>query len=397
MSTSNQVIVNLAAIKRNFLKLKSMVNDNTICMAVVKADAYGLGALKVANYLEKEADAFCVALPEEAKELNEAGIKKNILCLGFIPEEWDEYFIKNSIRPTVFNLETAQRLDKKAEKLSIKAPIHLALDTGHARIGFMWDDSKLLEKISSIAGLKHISIEGLYSHFATADEEDQTFYEIQMKRFNETTEKIEKNGIHIPIKHLANDASIMRKPSLTYDAIRLGIGIYGQYPSQFIKQKYPIALEPVFSWRCRITNIKLIKKGTTVSYGRKWSAPQDSIILTLQNGYADGYNRLLTNKADVLINGRRCPQVGTICMDQMMVDASKLLPEQIAIPEKNLIQKLPIKIADYVYLVGPDLGLPLDKQDRPITTDELAESTSTISYEILTSIGKRVSRCYIEQ
>ncbi len=382
MSTSNQIIVNLPAIKRNFNRMKNLSKEGSYCMAVVKADAYGLGAVEVAKYLEDDADAFCVALPEEAKELREGGVEKPILCLGYMPEEWDDYFIENSIRPSIFNVMTAERINRKAEKKGLVAPIHLALDTGHSRIGFMWNNPETIKNMEYISRLPNLEIEGIFSHFATADEEDPEFFEAQQDRFNRVTQELEKSGLRIPIKHLSNDAGIMRDSSISYDGVRIGIGIYGSYPSDFIKQDYPNDLEPVFSWRCKISNVKKISKGTGVSYGRTWTAPRDSIIATLQNGYADGYHRLLSNKARVLIKGYSCPQVGRICMDQMMVDVTGL--------------PVSVQINDYAYLIGRPFDDPAAPVDNPVTADELAAKASTISYEILTSIGKRVSRFYIK-
>lgn len=387
MSTSNQILVDLPAIKRNFKRMKNLSQDASYCMAVVKADAYGLGAVEISKYLADDADAFCVAIPEEAKELRDGGIEKPILCLGYMPEEWDNYFIDQAVRPAIFNVMTAERINKKAEIMGVKAPVHLALDTGHARIGFMWNDPETIKNMKYISSLSNLEIEGIFSHFATADEEDPEFFKAQQERFNSTIRELEGLGIKIPIKHLSNDAGIMRDSSISYDGIRIGIGMYGCYPSEFIKKYYPNDLEPVFSWRCKISNVKKISKGTSVSYGRMWTAQRDSIVATLQNGYADGYPRLVSNNAQVLIKGHRCPQVGRICMDQMMVDITDLTSK--------------VQINDYAYLIGRSLDDSSGSDettgsDKPITPDELANQASTISYEILTSIGKRVSRLYIK-
>ncbi|WP_162200040.1 alanine racemase [Kallipyga gabonensis] len=390
MTTRNRLVVNLKALKNNLMVLNSRKEDENPeakVFGVVKANAYGLGAVRVAREIEEEVDGFCVALPEEAKELVEAGIQKPILSLGYLPQEWMAYFAEKGIRPTLYDPDSAIAFNREAKKLGVCAPFHLAIDTGHSRIGILWDDEDRMEKIRAMAELDHLFLEGAFSHFASADEEDPAFTDRQFDRFLTVMEEMKEEGIAVPIRHIANDAALIRDPKYVLDGVRLGISLYGEFPSRAIRDLNPIDLEEVVAWKTVITNIKTIVPGTPVSYNHKWRAPVSSRIATLQVGYADGYARSLTNRADVLIRGYRCPQVGAVCMDQMMVDVSRLEDELRAKKQP------PLSVGEEAYLMGHD---PAEwPTDSPITPLELADTIYTISYEILTSVSGRVTREYL--
>lgn len=391
MTTRNRLVVNLRALKNNLMALNSRKeeeNPDAKVFGVVKANAYGLGAVRVAREIEGEVNGFCVALPEEAKELVEAGIQKPILSLGYLPEEWMAYYVDHGIRPTLYDLDSARAFNREAEKQGVRAPFHLAIDTGHSRIGILWDDENRMEKIRTMAGLDHLVLEGAFSHFASADEEDPAFTDRQFDRFLALLSEMDQAGIRVPIRHIANDAALIRDPKYVLDGVRLGISLYGEFPSRTIRDLYPIDLEEVVAWKTIITNVKTIAPGTPVSYNHKWRAPAPSRIATLQVGYADGYARSLTNRADVLIRGRRCPQVGAVCMDQMMVDVTRLEEELQARGQD------PLSVGEEAYLMGHDPAeWPLDS---PVTPLELADTVYTISYEILTSVSGRVTREYLD-
>lgn len=391
MTTRNRLVVNLRALKNNLMALNSRKeegNPDAKVFGVVKANAYGLGAVRVAREIKGEVDGFCVALPEEAKELVEAGIQKPILSLGYLPEEWMAYYVDHGIRPTLYDLDSARAFNREAEKQGVRAPFHLAIDTGHSRIGILWDDEDRMEKIRAMAGLDHLFLEGAFSHFASADEEDPAFTDRQFDRFLAVLGEMDQAGIRVPIRHIANDAALIRDPKYVLDGVRLGISLYGEFPSRTIRDLYPIDLEEVVAWKTIITNVKTIAPGTPVSYNHKWRAPAPSRIATLQVGYADGYARSLTNRADVLIRGRRCPQVGAVCMDQMMVDVTRLEEELQARGQD------PLSVGEEAYLMGHDPAeWPLDS---PVTPLELADTVYTISYEILTSVSGRVTREYLD-
>lgn len=391
MTTRNRLLVNLNALKNNLMVLKSLRDDGNPqakVFGVVKANAYGLGAVRVAREIEGEVDGFCVALPEEAKELVDAGIQKPILTLGYLPEEWMAYFVDHQIRPTLYDYDAALAFNRTAKEKGVKAPFHLAIDTGHSRIGILWNDEARMKKIQAITDLENLHLEGVFSHFASADEEDPAITDRQFDRFLAVTGEMEAAGIQIPIRHIANDAALIRDRKYLLDGVRLGIALYGEFPSRIIRDRYPIDLESVVAWKAMVTNVKTIEAGTPVSYNHKWRAPVPSRIATLQVGYADGYARSLTNRAEVLIRGRRCPQVGAVCMDQMMVDVSRLEAELSGSGQP------PLAIGEEAYLIGSDPSLPL--LDEPVSVLELADMIYTISYEILTSVSGRVSREYLD-
>lgn len=386
MTTNNQLLVDLASIEHNLSALKAKTHGQKI-FAVVKADAYGLGALSIAKRLEDQVDGFCIAVPEEAMSLIEGGIKKPLLCLSYVTHEWYPTLVRYAIRPTLFDLDSARALNEEARRQGRRTPFHLGLDTGHSRIGMMWQDPDLMEKIKAICQLDHLQLEGMYSHFASADEADESYMQLQFERFQTVANQMTRLGYPVPIRHICNDAGLLRHPEFALDAVRLGIGLYGIYPSDFVKAEFPLDLAPVFCWRTEITNVKAIEPGTPVSYNHRWRAQRESRIATLQIGYADGYFRSLTNQSDVLILGHRCPQVGAVCMDQMMVDVTDLEAK------RKMAGQAGVAIGEKAYLIGQAPKSPC--VDPPVTADELARLIGTIPYEIMTSIAPRVSRIYL--
>lgn len=362
--------VDLDAIKYNMEEIKRLSNSKDI-IAVVKADAYGHGAVDVApTMLECGAKKFAVAVITEAIELRKNNINVPIIILGYTPIEFASELLYQDIEQTVTSLEYAMELNKIAEEGKTIIPIHIAIDTGMGRIGFIPSEESIND-IEEISKLKNLKIVGIFSHFSTADEEDKNYSEYQKNEFNNIINKLEKRNINLGQKHIFNSAAIVDFDYDGYDAIRPGIILYGYYPSNEVK-KENIKLKPALTLKSNVVHVKALPKGKYISYGRNYVTEKESIIATLPIGYADGYTRLLTNKAQVIINGKLAPIVGNICMDQCMVDVTH-------IPD--------VKIGDEVILIGED-------GDTKFNADDIAEILGTINYEILCMISKRVPRVY---
>ncbi len=363
--------INKNSILENIKKIKSSLENDVKLMPVVKADAYGHGALEVAKILVPYADFFAVAVIEEALQIIEEGIKTPLLILGYVNPDSYEDIVDNDIRIPVFTYEAAQSLSKIAKSKNKVAKIHIAIDTGMNRIGFN-TKSESLDAIKEISSLENISIEGIFTHFATADEKDKSFMIRQEKLFSEFVLQLEALGINIPIKHVSNSAAIIYGKSLNYNMVRSGIITYGLYPSNEV-DKTNFMIEPSLELISHVVYVKTIEKGDTVSYGRTFTAEKKMKIATIPVGYADGYPRLLSNKGRVIINGKYAPVIGRICMDQFMVDVTDI----------DSVQE-----GDTVTLIG--------KQGNSfISADEIADFSQTINYEIICGIGKRVPRIYI--
>lgn len=362
--------INLDAIKNNMKEIKNLVGDKEI-IAVVKANAYGHGALDVAPVLlENGASKLAVAIITEADELRNSGIKAPIMILGYTPLSFGEDLIDNQIEQTVYDLEYAKELSHLAESLGKKAKIHIALDTGMGRIGFLPNDDSL-EKVLEICKLPGIEVVGLFTHFSTSDEEDKTYTFEQFSKLKSFNEKLEKNGVNIPLKHASNSGAILDLPETYLDGVRCGIISYGYYPSEEVK-KENLKLTPALTLKTTVAYVKELDKDMYVSYGRTHKTEKKSKIATLPIGYADGYSRLLSGKAKVIINGQFANVIGRICMDQCMVDVTHI---------DN------IKTGDEVILLGEEDGVKFDAND-------MAEIMGTINYEILCMISHRVPRIY---
>nr|WP_072514595.1 alanine racemase [Ndongobacter massiliensis] len=370
--SANVLTIDAQALRFNVRAMRARAPEK-FCFAVLKANAYGLGAVEVARILAQEMDGICVATPSEGYALRDAGLSHPILVLGYVAAGEVAPMVRLGIRPALFTRDAAQRFSEEAIRQGVICPVHIALDTGHSRIGFVADDPHTPDDIAAIAAMPGLRIEGVFSHFATADEEDATFTEIQTARFARVIDALRARGVDPGIRHLANDAGLLvHAPQTLFDGFRLGIGLYGVYPSDIVAKKTGIQLEPVASWSSVVSHVKTVEAGTTVSYGRLWKAPQRTRIATVQAGYADGLRRAMTGRAEVLIQGVRCPVRGAICMDQLMVE----------------IGNLDVSVGDRVTIFGKD------ETGAELPVEELALWAGTIPYEILTGLSARLTRVY---
>lgn len=365
--------IKLDAVKNNVKNIRGLLKDGVRLLAVIKADAYGHGAVEVAKSLlfDGGADYFGVATYGEAEQLRRAGINTPVLILGAVFDDEYAELVKDDITLTVFDFDTAKKLSDTAKKLGKTAKIHIKIDTGMARIGFLPSEDAV-EEIIKISKLDGIEIEGMFSHFAKADEADKMPTRVQFEKFMFIKNELLKRGIKIPICHICNSAGIIDFPEYHLDMVRSGIITYGCYPSDFVN-KDALKLESAMSFKSRVVHIKTVEKGTSVSYGGTFTAKEKMKIATVSAGYADGYSRLLSNKADVIINGVRCRVLGRVCMDQLMIDATHL---------KN------INLGDEVILFGKS-------GNNKVTVEETAEIMGTINYEVMCGLSRRVPGVYI--
>lgn len=364
--------VNLDAIRQNMEAMKANLKEGTGMIGVVKADGYGHGSVPVACAIDDYVCGYATATLEEAIILRRHGIKKPVLVLGVVPEISYDGLVEYDIRPSIFRYESAARLSGLAVGANRTVSIHIAVDTGMSRIGYPITEAAA-DEVVRISSLPGIRIEGLFTHFARADEKDKTATYRQMERYTSFVSMLAERGLTVPVLHCSNSAGILELPQANFNAVRAGISIYGHYPSEAV-EKEPVHLTPAMELKSTITYIKTIGPGTPVSYGGTYTAECETSIATIPVGYGDGYPRALSGKADVLIRGRRAPILGRICMDQMMVDITG-----IAEAEEG----------DEVTLIGRD-------KDEEITVEELARIGGGFHYEILCDIGKRVPRVYTE-
>ena len=355
------------AIRHNFNEIRKSLPEKMKIMPVIKADGYGHGALTMARVLEKDSDYFAVATIEEALALRKGGICLPIMLLGYTCPQHFEEAVENNITITILSYEDAKILSDVAKKLGKTAKIHIPIDTGMSRIGFS-PDKEGADTVLKISLLENVFLEGVFTHFATSDEENKDFTHLQEKRFSGFKAMLVKNGVDVPIYHCANSGAIMQHRDFSYDMVRPGIILYGLTPSDEVPEGL-IDLVPVMELKSHVTFVKNIKKGDTISYGRTFTADKDMKIATIPVGYADGYPRLLSNKGRVIIKGHYAPITGRICMDQFMVDVSGI----------------DVSVGDEVTLMGKDGGLL-------ISADEIAHHAQTINYEIVCGISKRVPR-----
>ncbi len=358
--------IDLNAIEHNIKELKKKINDGVSVLAIVKADAYGHGAVGVAADIQDSVDYFGIAELGEALELREAGVKKPILILSYTSPYQYETLIENDITQTVFNYQDALAISNAAQKLNKTALVHIALDTGMSRIGFSCDEESV-ETVKKISRLPNVNVEGLFSHFACADSKDRSATNAQLKLFSDFSKRLEDGGVHIPIKHICNSAGLLTGCE-QFDMVRLGIIMYGLYPEKWVDDG-SVDIKPAMRIVSHIIHIKDVPAGTGVSYGHTYFTKEKTRIATVCIGYADGYQRALSNKGRVLINGDFAPIIGRVCMDQLMVDVTGL---------KNA------KVGDEVTLLGKD-------GENTITPEEIAELTGTINYEVVCQFQKRVA------
>ena len=338
-------------------------------MAVVKADAYGHGAVPVARLLEPDCAFFGVATVSEALELRRAGLQKPILILGYTPVEAYSEIIGQGIRPAIFSLEDGLALSREAKRLGIPAPFHFALDTGMSRIGFQatWEDAQVCAEIAS---LPFLEAEGLFSHFATADEADLTASQHQAELFAEFDGYLRQLGVSVALRHLDNSAGVMNFEG-HYEMVRSGIVTYGLYPSDEVDPG-KLKLRPAMSWYTHVCFVKWLEPGRRIGYGGTYTVTRPTRVATVCVGYADGYRRSLSNRFYVLIRGKKAQILGRICMDQMMVDVTD-------IPD--------VKPGDPVVLMGAD-------GEEWISAELLAEAAESFNYEQVCAIGRRCPRHY---
>lgn len=363
--------IDLPSIAHNIRELRRLLEPQTQLMAVVKANAYGHGALEVSQVaVNSGADWLGVAVLDEAVVLRNFGVEVPILILGYTPEEQAEAVVEADIRQTVFSYSLAEALSEAALKLGKPARIHLKLDTGMGRIGFPAAEMSLAE-ILRIRALPGLVIEGVFSHLSTADEAGKEFTLSQLDLFNQLLTRLQEAGIEKPIRHIANSAAIIDLPESHLDLVRAGIAIYGIYPSLYVNHQ-KADLVPAMSLKAQITQVKEIKAGTGISYGRTYIAERPTRIASLALGYADGYPRVLSNKGEVLVRGQRAPIVGTVCMDQFMIDVGHIPGAQAG---------------DEAVIMGR-------QGDQCILAEEIAEKAGTINYEIVTRIGLRLPKIF---
>jgi alanine racemase len=364
--------VDIAKLIKNIEEVKRLTHPNALVTAVVKANGYGHGATKIAKvFLEHGADRLAVAILDEAIELREAGYSVPILILGYTPTEQLNEVVFYDLEQTVFSFETAQTISKLATAQKKHANIHIKVDTGMGRIGFETNENTI-ETIKNIAALPNIVIEGIFTHFAVADSTDKSYTNEQFKSFEAFYKQLSEQGIQIPIKHCANSAAIIDLPEYHLDMVRAGIMLYSVTPTKDMLRE--THLEQVMTLKTKIAYLKTIEPSESISYGRTFIAHRKTTIATLPIGYADGYPRGLSNKGSVLVNGKRAPIVGRICMDQCMIDVTDIFD---------------VNVGDEVVLFG-------QQGDKFITIDELATTLGTINHEIICGINRRIPRLYIK-
>lgn len=367
--------VDLDAIVHNVKEIKKHLNPGVKLLGIVKADAYGHGVGEVARtILDSGVTNLAVAFCDEAVELRQMGFDAPILILGNSFEENIEKIVEYDVAAAVSSVDFARKVSLEAVKQNKIAKLHIKIDTGMSRVGFVSNSEDTMcdavQKIIEISELPNVEIEGMFTHFAASDEEDESYTVMQYERFMALDEKLRQKGIKIPIKHACNSAAIVKFPHMQLDMVRAGIIIYGLYPNRNF-DKSLIDLVPAMSFKSRVAQVKNMEKGSCVSYGRTYKCDKDSKIATVSVGYADGYSRLLSDKAEVVVDGCRVKQIGRICMDQCMIDATGV---------NN------INVGDDVTLFGND-GL---------SADDVAELMGTIHYEVVCNIGRRVPRIYIK-
>lgn len=367
--------VNLDNIAHNVKEIRRIVDKKVEIMGVVKADAYGHGVMEVARtLLENGVTRFAVSMLDEAIQLRQHGIDVPILILSYTDPIRAEEIILNDVTQTVFSHDLAEALSDAAVKHNRNVKIHIKIDTGMTRVGFMPGYSAV-KNVVQISKLPGIIIEGLFTHFASADETDKSYTYMQFERFMSIVSELNRIGVYIPVKHVCNSAGLIEFPEMHLNMVRPGIALYGLYPSDEV-DKSKIDLRPAMAMKANVILVKDVEKDTCISYGRIFRTSRSSRIATIPIGYADGYTRLLTNKGKVLLNGQLAPIVGEICMDQCMVDITDIEGD--------------VNVGDEAVLIGK-------QKDKEIKVEDLAKSVGTINYELVSIIGKRIPRVYLKE
>ena len=363
--------IDLSAVAFNFRQIKQKVAPAKI-MAVVKANAYGHGVIPVARTLIKEGASFlAVATVDEGIELRQAGIQTPILVFGGLLPYQAGLYPEHDLQATIFSLQDVASLEKAAQQTGIRAKVHINVDTGMGRVGVPFESA--VNFVLSVANNSRFDLVGIYTHLATSDEKDKTFANLQLERFNRLLVEIRSKGTTIPLIHAANSGAILDMPDSYFDMVRPGISLYGYYPGLETTESF--SLRPAMTLKTRVFFIKKVEAGTSVSYGRRFFAKETTRVATLPIGYADGYNRLLTNQGFAQIRNRVYPVIGTVTMDQIMID---------------LGQDSEIKIGDEAVLFGPEHG-------EQVSVDYICQKINTIPYEVVCSITERVPRVYVNR
>ena len=369
-----KAVISLDAVEQNFREMRKNIAEDTKMIAVVKADAYGHGAVPIAHLIEgyDYIWGFAAATAEEAVHLRENGVTKPILILGIVFEEYYPELVRDDIRLAVCEYEEAEKLSKEAVLQNKTVHIHIALDTGMTRIGYA-DIPESVEEIKKIAGLPNLEIEGMFTHFSRADEYDRSPAMVQLERYQKFSDLVEAAGVEIPLHHCSNSAGIIRVPEANLSIVRAGITIYGIYPSSEVERDI-VKLTPVMELKSHVTYVKDVPEGAAISYGGTYVADKKRRVATIPVGYADGYPRQLSNKGWVLIHGKKAPILGRVCMDQFMVDVTEIGD---------------VKKGDEVTLLGRD-------GDEFISIEEIGNLCGRFSYEFACDISPRVPRIYVK-
>jgi alanine racemase len=359
--------VNLARLEQNLAAIREKVSPAKV-MLVVKANAYGHGLVEVSKALARKTDCVGVAVLEEGILLRKLGITAPIIVLGGIWRDQIPQYLQYDLTLTASSVERLQQIDTIAGGLRVKARVHLKIDTGMERIGVHYYNAHLLQEAA--LKLRNVEVEGVFSHLANAESTDLTHARLQLERFREVLRFYERHSLPMPIRHIANSAAVLQLPESYLDMVRPGIMLYGIYPSPEVP--HSMLLKPALTWKSRVVYFKVVKPGHAVSYGSTWRSDHETRVVTIPVGYGDGYFRSMSNKAKVIIRGKKYPQVGSICMDQLMVN----------------IEWDSAYNGDEVILLGESAG-------EQISVEDLAEWAGTIPYEILTNINTRVPRLYV--
>lgn len=365
--------ISLEALHHNFTEIKNYIPEGTRLCSVIKADGYGHGAIPVARELsEAGVDAFAVAASQEAVALRKNGINCDILVLGYTGV--DDYFdmVKHDVIQTVFRMDMAKALSEVALQMNKKARIHIKIDTGMGRIGYMPTEESV-DIIEAISKLPMIEIDGFFTHFARADEMDKGPSDLQRERFNDFIQMLDERGVRYNSLHMSNSAGLIDIHEAYFNMVRAGIALYGLYPSVDVN-KSAVDLHPVLSLKSNVILVKDVPEGYPISYGARYVTDKVTRIATIPVGYGDGYPRSLTNKGRVLIRGQEAPILGSVCMDQFMVDVTEIDG---------------VSEGDEVVLIG-------SSGDMNISVEEIAEHMGTINYEVVCQLGKRIPRVYMK-
>lgn len=365
--------IDLDAVEYNIEMMRRNVREEVKMLGVVKTDGYGHGAVQIAKMLSPKDYmwGFAVATLDEALVLRRAGIEKPLLVLGCIFPDQREDMIKHDIRMTLYTEEMAREVSELAVKMGKQAYIHIKLDTGMSRLGFMMEE-ETVEIIERISRMPNLALEGMYTHFAKADEIDKSFTEMQIKNYVWMKETLEQRGVTFQYYHCSNSAGIIDVPEANMDLVRAGISTYGLYPSEEV-HKDNVPLKPAMELISHVAHVKWVEAGTPVSYGGTYITDRKTKIATIPVGYGDGYPRSLSNKGYVLIHGKKAPILGRVCMDQFMVDATEIDD---------------VKYADKVTLVGND-------GDEKLPVEVLSGLSGRFNYEFVCDLGKRIPREFI--